>query len=311
VKPKVLFLLPPAWVDLGHDTFASPAYEVVIANKDSYKPEEIDYFVGFRPPKGFLKTLTNLKLVISLGAGVDGFMGDPDFPRHLKLVRFTDPSLAHEMAQYVTMHVLIVHRQQRLFDQAQKDSQWHQWMLPRATDQTRIGILGMGVIGGAIAERLKSYGFVLSGWSRTRKQIAGVKSFAGEAELSQFLGQCDYLVCVLPNTPETLDMVDAKFLGQLPKGAWLINVARGSILVENDLLMALDGDHLGGAVLDVFRIEPLPKEHPFWRHPKITLTPHVAGLTDPRMARSYIEDTVTRHEAGGPLQDVVDMDRGY
>ena len=142
---------------------------MLLHGTDDYQPEQVDYFVGFRPPHGFLKSLPNLKLVISLGAGVDGFLGDPQFPVAVPLVRFKDESLALEMAQYVILHVLMIHRLQRYFDQAQAEHAWRQLMLPRATDQTRIGILGMGDIGGTIADRLKALGFAVSGWSRTRK----------------------------------------------------------------------------------------------------------------------------------------------
>src|ERR1700722_3746313 len=175
-------MVPPAWVALGHTVFASPAYDVLLAGKDAYKPEDIDYFVGFRPPHGFLKTLPRLKLIICFGAGVEGFLSDPEFPKAIPLVRFTDPSLAHEMAQYVTMHALIIHRHQRAFDQAQKDGVWRQLMMQRATDRTHIGILALGEIGGKIAERLALYGFPVSGWSKTRKNFSEVKSLAGKDE---------------------------------------------------------------------------------------------------------------------------------
>jgi len=311
VKPKVLFMVPPAWAALGHATFASPAYDVLLHGKDDYKAEDVDYFVGFRPPHGFLKTLPRLKLIISFGAGVEGFLTDPEFPKTIPLVRFTDPSLAYEMAQYVTMHALIIHRHQRYFDQAQADGAWRQLMMPRATDQTHIGILGLGEIGGKIAERLALYGFQLSGWSKTRKSTPGVKSFAGAGELNAFLKQCEILAAVLPQTPETINLMDKKFFAQLPQGAWVINVARGTLLVEDDLIAALDSGHLAGAVLDVFRTEPLPPDHPFWRHPNITVTPHVAGITDPRMALAYVDTCVRRNEVGQPLADIVEIARGY
>jgi glyoxylate/hydroxypyruvate reductase A len=228
------------------------------------------------------------------------------------LVRFTDESLALEMAQYVTMHVLMIHRHQRFFDQASRhEHTWRQKMLPRATDKTRIGILGMGEIGGTIAGRLMALGFVVSGWSRTRKNLPGVRSFAGECELKAFLAQCDMLVCVLPLTPETRNMMDAEFFALLPQGAWVINVARGQMLVEEDLIAALDSGHLAGAVLDVFQTEPLPDDSPIWRHPKITATPHVAGITDPRMALRYVEKLRRDMEAGRLPKDIVAMDRGY
>jgi glyoxylate/hydroxypyruvate reductase A len=184
-------------------------------------------------------------------------------------------------------------------------------MLPRATDKTRIGILGMGEIGGTIAGRLLALGFVASGWSRTRKNLPGIRSFIGDMELKAFLAQCDMLVCVLPLTPETRDMMDAEFFALLPRGAWVINVARGAMLVEEDLIAALDSGHLDGAVLDVFQTEPLPEDSPLWRHPRITVTPHIAGITDPRVALRYIETCVADREAGRALKDVVAVDRGY
>jgi glyoxylate/hydroxypyruvate reductase A len=304
-------MVPPAWVALGKETFASPVYEVVLHGKDDYKPEDIDYFVGFRPPAGFLKSLTKLKLVISFGAGVDGFLADPQFPRHIPLVRFTEPALAYEMAQHVVMHALIIQRQQRFFDKAQAEGVWRQIMMPRATAETRMGILGMGEIGGKIAERFAMFGFPTSGWSKTRKKIADVKSFAGQGELDDFLAQCDILTVVLPQTPETINMMNRDFFAKLPKGAAIINVARGSIIVDADLIAALDSGQLGAAVLDVFRTEPLPADHPFWKHPKVTVTPHIAGLTSPYMALKYVENCVRKNEAGEPLADIVDLDRGY
>ena len=165
--------------------------------------EDIDYFSGFRPPPGFLKTLPNLKAVFSLGAGVDGFLRDPEFPRHLPLVRFVDPTLMHEMAQYVTMHVLITHRGQRFFDAAQRKAHWRQRMLARPSRDTRIGILGLGDIGGTIAASCcRSTSRSPAGAGRARTS-PGVKSFAGAGELPQFLAQCDYCVCVLPLTDDT------------------------------------------------------------------------------------------------------------
>ena len=303
--------MPPGWDALGKDSFASNAFEAVRPPHDEYRPEEIKYFSGFRPAPGFLKTLPNLKAVFSLGAGVDGFLRDPEFPRHLPLIRFVDPTLMHEMAQYVTMHVLIVHRSQRRFDEAQRQGKWDQAMLARPSRDTRIGILGMGDIGGTIATSLLPFDFQLLGWSRSRKHVPGVKSFADENELPQFLAQCDYCVCVLPLTEETRGIMNAKLFAQLPKGAWVINVARGGHLIEEDLIAALDSGHLGGAVLDVFQTEPLPDQSPIWHHPKITATPHIAGITDPKAALAYVADCVNRCETGKPLDNVIDFSKGY
>src|ERR1700761_5823278 len=188
-------MLPPGWNALGKDSFSSPLFETLLYGRDDFTPDSIDYFVGFRPEPGFLKSLPNLKAVISLGAGVDGFLKDPDFPRHIPLVRCVDPNLAREMSEYVAMHVLILHRHQRFFDAAQAEHQWRQKMMTRGPGETRIGILGIGTMGGLIAERLLAFEFQLSSWSRSRKTMPGVKSFAGTGEFSAFLSQCDMLVC--------------------------------------------------------------------------------------------------------------------
>jgi glyoxylate/hydroxypyruvate reductase A len=303
-------MLPPGWDALGKRGFASDAFEAVLDGREAYKPEDITYFAGFRPPPGFLKTLPGLKAMFSLGAGVDGFLRDPGLPA-LPLTRFVDPTLMHEMAQYVAMHVLIVHRGQRFLDRAQGEGRWRQRMLQRASRDTRIGILGLGDIGAAIAASLLPFDFRLSGWSRSRKSADGVKSFAGDDELPQFLAQCDYCVCVLPLTDETRGILNAGTFARMPEGAWVINVARGGHLIEEDLVAALDSGHLGGAVLDVFQAEPLPPESPLWSHPKVTVTPHIAGITDAEAALAYVADCVMRCESGRPLENVVDLTRGY
>jgi glyoxylate/hydroxypyruvate reductase A len=309
VKPRALFLLPSGWDALGQSTFASPHYEAVFAGRDAFAPDSIGYFVGFRPAPGFLKTLPNLKAVISLGAGVDGFLADPQFPKPVPLVRSVDPNLAIQMGEYVAMHVLMIHRDQRFFARAQQDHAWRQRMLSRNASDIRIGILGLGTIGTVVAERLAVFGFQLSGWSRSPK--AAIKSFAGPEQLPAFLGQCDIVVCTLPLTPDTRGIMNAGFFAQLPQGAWVINVARGAHLIEDDLVAALDSGHLAGAVLDVFQTEPLPADSPLWRHPGIIATPHIAGIPDPKMAAAYVEDCIIRTEAGMPLANRIDMERGY
>jgi glyoxylate/hydroxypyruvate reductase A len=310
-KPNVLFLLPPGWDALSKALFGHEAFNGFLHGKDHYAPTQIDYFVGFRPPHGFLKTLPRLKAIFSLGAGVDGFLRDPEFPRHLPVVRFVDETLQREMAQYVVMHSLIIHRHQRSFDAAQKDHAWRQRMLSRPTREVCIGILGMGDIGAVTAERLLLFDFQVVGWSRSKKDVKGVTSFAGPEELTKFLSRCDIMVCMLPLTPETEGILDAKLFAGLPKGAWIINVGRGGHCKEQDLLAALDCDQLAGAVLDVFQTEPLPPDSPLWSHPKVTATPHIAGITDPRNAAAFVVDCVTRAQSGLAFKNVVDLSRGY
>jgi len=310
-QPNVLFLLPPGWDALSKALFGHAAFNSFLHGKDHYAPQQIDYFVGFRPPHGFLKGLPRLKAIFSLGAGVDGFLRDPEFPRHLPVVRFVDETLQREMAQYVTMHALIVHRHQRAFDEAQKAHLWQQRMLSRASRDVRIGILGMGDIGAVTAESLQMFDFQVFGWSRSHKTVPGVTSFAGAQELPQFLAQCDMMVCMLPLTPETEGILNAQLFAGLPQGAWVMNVGRGGHCNEQDLVAALDSGHLGGAVLDVFQTEPLPQDNVLWSHPKVTVTPHIAGITDPRNAAAFVVDCVTRAETGAPFKNVVDLNRGY
>jgi len=309
----LLAVVPPAIARLWTEPMAkhAPWLKVIIHGQDQYAPESIDYALGFRPPAGLFRTLPNLKAIFSLGAGVDGFLSDADFPKHIPLVRFVDHTLSREMTHYVVMHVLIFHRVQRTFDRAQAQKQWAQMFPPRRTEDTRIGILGLGEIGTMAATALRDLGFPVSGWSRTKKDVAGVKSFAGDDELAAFLGQSDILVCLLPLTPATRNILNAKTFAQLPQGAFVINVARGGHLVEEDVVAAIDSGHLAGAVLDVFQTEPLPQTSPIWTHPKITMTPHIAAMTDPRVAARSVADQIAAHQRGQQLENLVDFERGY
>jgi glyoxylate/hydroxypyruvate reductase A len=304
-------MLPGGWNALDRASFASPHFHTLIYKRDDYAPDDIDYVVGFRPRPGFLASLPRLKAVFSLGAGVDGFLKDPDYPRHVPLIRSVDANLAVQMREYVALHVLMIHRHQRFFDAAQRDHAWRQKMLTRNARDIRVGILGLGTIGAQIAAALRAFDFPVSGWSRSPKDVPGVTSFAGTEVLPDFLKQADILVCVLPLTPETQGILNAGLFAQLPRGAYVINVARGQHLVEEDLIAALDSGQLAGAVLDVFQTEPLPPESPIWAHPRITATPHIAGITEPHAALAYVEAGVRRAEAGEPLENVVDLDKGY
>jgi glyoxylate/hydroxypyruvate reductase A len=310
-RPNLLLILPPGWGRYWDEPLATANVRTLLHGHDSYSVGEIDYALGFRPRPGFLKTLPNLKAIFSLGAGIDGFLSDPDFPRHVPLVRFVDETLSREMAQFIVMHVLIQHRAERMFAAAQREAKWRQAMLARRTEETRIGILGIGEIGSVAARTLRDLGFLVSGWSRTKKQIDGVRSFAGAAERDAFLAQCDFLVCLLPLTRETRHILNAELFAKLPKGAYVINVARGGHLVEADMIAALDSGHLAGATLDVFELEPLPETSPIWKHPRIIATPHVAAITSPAAAARYVIDGIAALERGEKLRNVVDMTRGY
>jgi glyoxylate/hydroxypyruvate reductase A len=311
MAPTVLIVLPPALAGHMASLFANAGMRTFVHGRDGYAPETIEYVVSFRPPPGLLATLPRLKTMLSLGAGIDGFLADPQLPRHIPLVRFVDHTLSQDMAQYVVMHVLIHHRLQRMFDAAQQAREWRQTLLPRRTSETRIGILGIGAIGSVVASHLVPLGFAVSGWSRTAKDVAGVRIFAGSEERDAFLAASDILVCLLPLTEQTGGIMNAALFARLPKGAFVINVARGGHLVDNDLIAALDSGHLCGAVLDVFHIEPLPKSSPLWRHPAITVTPHIAAISDPDAGARYMIECIRLAEAGNPLPNIVKLDRGY
>lgn len=310
-RPNLLMIVPANWAPLWQPHLMDAGLNVFLHGRDTYRTEEIDYVLSFRPPPGLLKTFPKLKAIYSLGAGVDGFLADPDFPKQVPLVRFVDPQLSTEMAQYVVMHTLLQHRHQSVFDAAQQHSRWQQMVLPRKTSDTRIGILGLGEIGTVAGERLRDLGFPVSGWSRSPKSVRGIESYAGRGEFASFLGNSDFLICLLPLTPDTRGILNAKTFAMLPKGAYVINVARGGHLVEPDLIAALDSGHLAGATLDVFQTEPLPDTSPLWKHPKVIVTPHIAAISDPIVAANFVIDGIARAERGELHPNAVNVNRGY
>jgi glyoxylate/hydroxypyruvate reductase A len=310
-KPNLLMIVSAKWAGPWTATPDEAAVNILLHGHDPYAPESIDYVLSFLPPPGLLKTFPNLKAAFSLGAGVDGFLCDPDYPKRVPLVRFVDETLSAEMAQFVLMHVLIRHRQQRLFDDAQSKRQWRQRMLPRRTEDTRVGMLGLGEIGSFTARRLMELGFPVSSWSRGSKNLAGLKSFAGDAELHTFLGQADILVCLLSLTRKTAGILNAKTFAAMPEGGFVINVARGGHLIEHDLIAALDSGHLSGAVLDVFDEEPLPQSNPLWSHPKITVTPHIAAMAQTSVAIKFVFDGIAKFERGERPDYIADVETAY
>jgi glyoxylate/hydroxypyruvate reductase len=275
---------------------------------------DITYALVWKPEPGLLATLPNLRAILSLGAGVDAVLKDPDLP-DVPLVRVADPDMTMRMSEYVVQHVLMHHRQQRRLDALQAEGAWKpfdQW----PASAMRVGVMGLGVLGADAARKLQMMGFQVAGWSRSRKQIDGLDCHAGEAELGAFLARTDILVSLLPLTPETRGFIDRKLIGQLAKdgplgGPVLINAGRGGSQVESDILAALDAGDLFAATLDVFETEPLPPESPLWRHPKVTVTPHMAADSDPDTICRYVLGQIERIEQGLPPENVVDRSRGY
>ncbi|MET4806966.1 glyoxylate/hydroxypyruvate reductase A [Limibacillus sp. MBR-115] len=273
-------------------------------------PDDIEYVLVWAPPEGVLSRLPNLKAIFSVGAGIDHLMAAGELPEGIPIVRMVEPGLTAGMTEFVVMASLMLHRFMLEYRSQQTAHHWEEInQIP--TGQRRVGILGLGTLGQESARVLSTFGFPVAGWSRTRKEIPGVDSFAGETELKAFLSRSDLLVCLLPLTPETESILNRETLAQLPKGALLVSVGRGRQVDEDALLEALDSGQIGGAVLDVFRQEPLPAESPFWDHPKVILTPHVASMTNPETAVLAVLDNIARIKKGDAPSHTVDLKRGY
>ena len=273
-------------------------------------PVDIDYALVWQPSRGELKSYPNLKAIFSIGAGIDHLASDPELPAGVPVVRMVEPGLTAGMTEFVVMSVLYHHRFMLDYAAQARQRVWRKLGQVSARDR-RVGIMGLGVLGGDAAEKLVSLGFDVAGWSRGPKDLPGVASFHGTDGFLPFLNRSDILVCMLPLTPDTTGILDARTFAALPRGAALISVGRGPHMVEADLLAALESGQLDGATLDVFRDEPLPADSPFWDHPRVVVVPHVASITIARAACELVIDNIRRFEAGQPLLHVVDLDRGY
>ena len=276
---------------------------------------DIKYALAWQQEPGVLATLPNLKIIFSLGAGVEHVLRDPKLP-DVPLVRFVDPDLTMRMGEYACLHVLMHQRRMLEYAALQRQGKWQELMPQPCASETRAGVMGLGMLGRNAAEKLHLLGFDVAGWSRSMKRIDGVTCFAGEDGLKPFLARTDILVCMLPHTPGTHGILNAKLLsglardGQLP-GPVLINAGRGKLQVEADILSALEAGDLWAASLDVFEEEPLPASSPFWAHPRVIVTPHNASITYSRALCRYVLAQVARHERGEALENVVDVKRGY
>jgi glyoxylate/hydroxypyruvate reductase A len=274
------------------------------------RPEEIDYALAWLPQPGDLARYPNLKAIFWLGAGVDSLLQDPALPRHVPIVRLVDEGLTAGMTEYVLLHVLRYHRRLPETEALQREALWRKLSYSLAKDR-RVGLMGMGVLGQDAARRLLDLNFDVAGWSRTAKQVPRIAMFCGEDGLMPFLNRTEILVCLLPLTRATTGILNARTLAALPKGACIINAARGGHVVDTDLIAALDRGHVAHATLDVFPTEPLPVEHPFWRHPRITVTPHVASVTIAETASRVVIDGLKAMRNGRRPANLVDLERGY
>ena len=272
-------------------------------------PADIEFALVWGPKQGALKAFPNLKAVLSLGAGVDHLLGK-DLPPGVPVVRLVDPGLTRGMREYVIYWTLHTHRRFAEYAASTAAGEWRQ--LPQAdTRKCRVGIMGLGQMGADAANHLRALEFDVAGWSRRAKTLDGITCFHGRDGLADFLSQTEILVCLLPLTPETAGIINKDTLAGLPPGAAVINAARGSHVVDADLIAALDSGHLARATLDVFHTEPLPPDHPFWSHPKINLTPHAASITTPETAAEPVAENIRRIRAGQAPEPIVDPDTGY
>ena len=263
------------------------------------------------PPHGRLAELKQLKLIVSLGQGVDHVMVDPNLPEQAAIVRLVDPDMSHALSQWVILNVLDHLRDGDFY----RENARHKRFASRDQRQTKdlpVAIYGMGAIGLVIAQRLADLGFNVSGWSRSPRQFpAPINAAHGEDGFAALLASCDIHVCILPLTAETTDLFDAATFAQMKQGAYFINGGRGKQVVEPDLLASIRSGHLAGACLDVFVEEPLPPQHPFWDEPAITIWPHVAAQTNPDTAADQVAAAIVAAANDSPLVNRVDRDRGY
>ncbi len=296
----------PTWRDALHHWM--PDLDVRIW-PDVGDPQEVRYVMVWKPPEGFFQAFPNLSLIVNLGAGVDAILARGDLP-DVPITRVSDPHMSRMMASYVVFAVLRYYRDIPEFERAQRRSEWH-YIHPREPDEFTVGVMGLGELGRRAAEELSRWGFRMRGWARSRHEIDGVETFAGPDELLDFLSALDIAVVLLPSTPDTRGMIDRTVLAGLPRGAKLINAARGDLIDEAALVAALDSGHIAEATLDAFQTEPLPADHPFWGMEQVLITPHLASIALPRSSAKQIAENIRRVDRGEALMHQVDPKRGY
>jgi glyoxylate/hydroxypyruvate reductase A len=275
----------------------------------------VRYALTWRHSDGALADLPNLQAIFSLGAGVDHMFRDSRLPA-VPIVRVVDADLRDRMSEWVVLHALIHLRQQRMYDWQQDQLIWDEDVDQPSAAEVRVGVLGLGVLGADAAQKLSTIGFDVAGWSRTPRELEGTACFHGDAGLEAMLARTDILVALLPLTPQTRGILDAVLFSKLAQdgrlgGPILINAGRGGLQVEADILEALDAGVLKAATLDVFEVEPLPKDSPLWRHPRVTISPHNAAISTPEAILRNIVGQIEAFERGEALKNVVDRMRGY
>lgn len=305
-----LFLGDPARAAKMRAVFAAEAPDIPFFDRETPgDPAEIRYLATWVPPRDLAERYPAVELVFSTGAGVDQFDLSA-LPAAVGVVRLIERSLIEGMVDYVAAAVLSLHRDFFAYARQQHSGCWTELPVRRAPDR-RVSVLGAGELGRAVVAALGPLGFPLAAWSRSPRVLAGVTHYAGHDGLIAMLENTDILICLLPLTSETNGILCRDVFDRLPRGASLINVGRGQHLVEQDLLSALEEGQISQAVLDVFATEPLPPEHPFWRHPNILVTPHIASVTDPARAASVMIGNIRRYRAGEAIDGLVRRAEGY
>ncbi len=308
---KIIFYSPEKnsqpW--LNEISAALPAAEAW-AWTPSCATQQADFAICWAPPAELFASQHQLKAIFNIGAGVDSVMKLPNLPANVPIIRLNDAGMAVQMAEYVC-HALIRHTRQ--FDAYDVHAKNREWKRERPIDRATfpVGVMGLGDIGARVAKAVAAFDYPTFGWSRTAKSLSGVTTFSGREALEEFLQCVRVLVCVLPLTPDTEGILNATTFAKLKPNAYLINVARGRHLIENDLLTMLDTGHLAGATLDVFREEPLLKQHAFWAHPKITITPHISAITLRAESVLQIAEKIRALARGDAVDGMVEDGRGY
>ncbi len=275
-------------------------------------PKDIEFAaIGFTSRGKALAGLPNLRFVASIMAGVDHIVNDPDMPKDVPLVRSSDPKGDRLMNETALLHTLRHHRHMHEYAIDQRNHEWKPRRPVQHCATRKVGVMGLGQIGLPLARFLAEFGFDVAGWSRRAREAEGLTLFHGAEGLIPFLARSEILVNLLAVTPETTDILDARAFARMPKGACIVNLARGQHIVDADLIAALDSGQLAAATLDVFRTEPLPPDHPFWDHPRITIQPHVARAPHPRDLAPQLVENIRRARAREALAWTIDRARGY
>jgi glyoxylate/hydroxypyruvate reductase A len=316
MKPRIVIALGAHALAKWSERLRAALPEADIVTRDSGRATvdehatTADYALVWRPDPSFFAEQTRLKAIFNLGAGIDALATMPGFPRSVPLIRLEDAGMARPMAHYALAVVL---RHACRFDEyahCQAEPRWAP-RRPHAPGELEVGVLGLGAVGRVVAETIASQGFRVRGYARTRRETPGIRAYAGPAEFTAFLTGLHVLINALPLTPDTTGILRREHLERLADGSHVVNLARGAHLVDDDLIALLDAGKLGGATLDVFSTEPLPPDHPFWSHPRITVTPHVSGVTRLEESVQQVAHKIRSLERGEPISGVVDWTRGY